>query len=344
MGDESYRERARRLAPFAGAAVLPYPLLVLGQVDWRVAQLVAATLLTLLVGLAALVLPWGRLARWTYALPALAYVLAVALLRDAASGSSAGVAPVVLLPVFWLSLYGTRGQLAGVLAAMLAFFVAPVVLIGEPEYPVSGVRAGILFVAVAGIVGATVQGLVGCIRAQQRERDTLLEQLERFAHIDVLTGLPNRRAWIVELERAFARARRTGEPLTVAVLDLDHFKAFNDRVGHDGGDVLLTQAAAVWREHLRPDDILARLGGDEFAVILPDCTPREARAILQRLRRRTPASTTCSIGLAIWDRSESGRDLLDRADRALYDAKRHGRNRIKARIQTTQANTNAAHP
>jgi uncharacterized membrane protein len=81
-------------------------------------------------------------------------------------------------------MYGTRGQLAGVLAAILALFLALVVLIGAPDYPVSGVRARILFVAVAGIVGATVQRLVGCIRAQNHERDALLEELERVAHTD----------------------------------------------------------------------------------------------------------------------------------------------------------------
>jgi diguanylate cyclase (GGDEF)-like protein len=326
----SYRERAWRLAPFAAAALLPYPLLALGQVDWHVTELAAASLLALLVVVSALVLPWERLPSWTHALPALVYVLATALLRDAGAGSSAGVAPLVLLPVFWLSLYGTGGQLACVLGAMLAFFVLPVLLIGAPAYPVSGVRAGILFVAVAGIIGVTVQKLVGRIRTQKRERDALLEQFATYAHTDVLTGLPNRRAWIVELERAFARARRTGQPLAVAALDLDHFKAFNDSFGHDGGDVLLTETAAVWREHLRPDDVLARLGGDEFAVMMPGCSQRAATAILQRLRRHTPASTTCSIGLAVWDRSESGRDVLGRADSALYDAKRDGRDRIGA--------------
>jgi diguanylate cyclase (GGDEF)-like protein len=330
QANASYRERSWRLLPFVAAAILPYPLLELGQVNWRVTELVAATLLTLLVVVTAVVLPWERLAGWTPALPVLAYVVAVALLRDAASGSNAGVAPIVLLAVVWVSLYGTRGQLVGVLGTMLVFFVAPVMLIGAPAYPVSDVRAGMLYVAVAGIVGVTIQGLVVRVRTQQRERDVLLEQLQTLAHTDMLTGLPNRRAWIVELQRAFARARRTDEPLTVAMLDLDHVKAFNDSVGHDGGDILLAETAARWREHLRPDDILARLGGGEFAVMLPNCSHSEAPAILQRLRAYLPAQTTCSIGHAVWDRDEPGRDLLDRVDRALSDAKRDGHNQIQA--------------
>jgi diguanylate cyclase (GGDEF)-like protein len=330
QGIASSRERSWRLVPYAAVAALPYPLLELGHVNWRVTELVAATLLTLLVGVAAVLLPWGNLAGWTQALPALAYVLAVALLRDAASASAAFVAPVVLLPVVWVSLYGTGGQLVAVLGAMLAFFLLPVMLIGAPVYPASDVRAGILFVAVAGIVSVTVRGLVGRIRTQQRERDVLLEQLQTRAHTDVLTGLPNRRAWIVELQRAFARARRTGEPLTVAILDLDHVKAFNDSVADDGGDTLLVETAAVWREHLRPDDVLARLGGDEFAVMLPNCSHHDAPAILQRLRAHSPAQTTCSIGHAVWDGSEPGRHLLDRADRALSNAKRDGHDQIQA--------------
>jgi diguanylate cyclase (GGDEF)-like protein len=317
-----------RLAPFVAAAALPYVLLAFAQIDWGSVELLAAALLTVLVAASAVGVPWARLPRWTHVLPALAYVVAVALLRDGASGSSAGVAPVVLLPVFWLALYGTRGHLAVVLGEVLTFFVLPVLVIGSPAYPVSGIRAGILFVAVAAIMGVTVQSLVSRVRAQQRERDDLLKQLDALAHTDELTALPNRRAWSAELERAITRARDSGRPLTIAALDLDNFKAFNDSFGHDHGDRLLTQAAASWRQHLRPDDIIARLGGDEFALILPDCAPHSARPVLGRLLRHTPVSMTCSIGVAVWNGSESGHDVLARADRALYDAKHDGRDRI----------------
>lgn len=162
------------------------------------------------------------------------------------------------------------------------------------------------------------------------ERAQLLNRLARMARTDDLTGLPNRRAWHLELARELARSRRQGMPLTIAMVDLDHFKAYNDRHGHQAGDRLLKQAAAAWREALRESDLLARYGGEEFTVALPGCSLEEAEDLIERLRSVTPEGESCSAGLAQWDRSERAEELIDRADQALYLAKQRGRDRAVA--------------
>jgi diguanylate cyclase (GGDEF)-like protein len=110
---------------------------------------------------------------------------------------------------------------------------------------------------------------------------------------------------------------------------LDHFKRYNDAYGHRAGDLLLKEAATRWREQLRVADLLARHGGDEFGLLLPDCVLESAGQVLERLAQATPREQTCSIGFAEWDRSDAADALLDRADRALYEAKRAGRGRLK---------------
>jgi len=154
----------------------------------------------------------------------------------------------------------------------------------------------------------------------------LVEQLSRLAATDPLTGLHNRRAWDHELDATLARA--TAGRCCVAIVDLDHFKAFNDAHGHLAGDRLLKEAAAAWRAVLRGGDVLARYGGEEFAVLLPKCGLDDARTILARLRACTPAAQTCSAGLAVWDGRESSDALIGRADAALYAAKRRGRDQL----------------
>jgi diguanylate cyclase (GGDEF)-like protein/PAS domain S-box-containing protein len=159
------------------------------------------------------------------------------------------------------------------------------------------------------------------------ERAALLDRLERMAHTDDLTGLVNRRAWDRALEREVARARREDEPLAVAMLDLDRFKRYNDRHGHQAGDRVLREAASAWRAVLRETDLLARYGGEEFAVALPGCDLARAEELVDRLREVTPAEQSCSAGLACWDGTETADQLLGRADSALYDAKQSGRDR-----------------
>ncbi len=159
------------------------------------------------------------------------------------------------------------------------------------------------------------------------ERVGLLARLEAIARTDELTGLPNRRAWQEELSRELPRARRSGFPLCVAMLDLDHFKRYNDEQGHQAGDRLLKRVAGAWTAELRATDILVRYGGEEFALALPGCGVEDALVTVERLRAVIPSGQTCSAGIACWDGDELALQLLDRADRALYEAKRSGRDR-----------------
>jgi diguanylate cyclase (GGDEF)-like protein/PAS domain S-box-containing protein len=159
------------------------------------------------------------------------------------------------------------------------------------------------------------------------DRADLLLRLGSMARTDDLTGLPNRRAWEEELPRELARARRGQHPVSVAMLDLDRFKEFNDRHGHQAGDRLLKEAAGAWREVLRETDTLARYGGEEFSVILADCGSADASRLVERLRDTTPEGESCSAGIAEWDQDETPESLVGRADAALYEAKRTGRNR-----------------
>jgi diguanylate cyclase (GGDEF)-like protein len=152
-------------------------------------------------------------------------------------------------------------------------------------------------------------------------------QLRELARVDELTGLPNRRAWAAELPRAMERSRRDGSPLSVALLDLDHFKRFNDEFGHPAGDRLLKGASAAWRATLRVTDELVRYGGEEFIILLPGADGQEAATIIERLRPVTPAGQTFSAGIATWDALETSDELVARADRSLYRAKQAGRDR-----------------
>jgi diguanylate cyclase (GGDEF)-like protein len=110
------------------------------------------------------------------------------------------------------------------------------------------------------------------------------------------------------------------------MIDLDHFKEFNDERGHQAGDRFLKQAASAWGVELRGTDFLARYGGEEFALALPGCTPERSIEVAERMRAATPEGETCSIGIACWDGEESTASLLGRADSALYEAKHRGRN------------------
>lgn len=177
---------------------------------------------------------------------------------------------------------------------------------------------------------ATVISYLAAEAGAAIERADLVAQLDQLARTDQLTALPNRRSWDAQIDAAVSAGREQPEqPFCIALLDLDHFKAYNDRYGHPAGDALLREAAITWRAQLRANDVLTRYGGEEFAILLPACLLPEATRVVERLRAATP-TVTCSAGLAEYEAGETADQLTNRADGALYLAKRDGRNRLIA--------------
>jgi diguanylate cyclase (GGDEF)-like protein/PAS domain S-box-containing protein len=175
------------------------------------------------------------------------------------------------------------------------------------------------------------------------EEKRLEEELRRLAVTDPLTGLYNRRHLAEALDKEFERSRRHQLPLSVLMCDVDHFKHFNDQHGHECGDHVLQMVARHLTAALRAHDLPCRYGGEEFLAVLPSTTPAGAYSVAERLRRDIAASQvdglhiTVSIGVASFPgvAADSPQTLIDAADRALYDAKEAGRDRV--RVATPRA-------
>jgi diguanylate cyclase (GGDEF)-like protein len=186
---------------------------------------------------------------------------------------------------------------------------------------------GMLAAAEGGFAFLALVPFTGVLWLLSRERQSRLNA-ELLAFVDELTGAANRRSFEDRLTVEQARAGRSGGDLSICMLDLDHFKVYNDTFGHPAGDDLLRRVTVLWSATLRPEALLARLGGEEFGLILPDASPDAAEIVVERLRRVTPPEVTFSAGIAAWDGEESLADVVERADAALYRAKSEGRDRF----------------
>ena len=167
---------------------------------------------------------------------------------------------------------------------------------------------------------------------QKQELEKANRQLEALATLDGLTGIKNHRAFQEKLEEEAARSVRYGTPLSLVMLDVDHFKQYNDAFGHPAGDEVLKEVARLLGEGSRDTDVVARYGGEEFVALLPQTDSAGAAIIAERIRRSIESASwaglavTASLGVAALAPDMSGGDLIAAADRALYQSKASGRN------------------
>ena len=247
------------------------------------------------------------------------------------AGIAAAVFPamfvwVVLLSAYFFSARAAMAHLVWLLAAYgLTLALAPAESANFSPLTRWFVTAFVLLIA-----AIVTSWLVSGLRRQIAARATLESELRHLALHDPLTGLANRRLVEEVVARELARNARMPAPLCIAVVDLDAFKLYNDTNGHAAGDELLRSAAEAWRLALRTGDLIGRFGGDEFVIVLPDCPLDEGEQVLERLRTQSPSEATCSAGIAAAAPGDTVDSLLARADGALYEAKRGGRNSLVA--------------
>jgi diguanylate cyclase len=181
------------------------------------------------------------------------------------------------------------------------------------------------------------------IEQLETERNTLQRSLEReheLAQTDTMIGMPNRLAYEKRIEAAFESWQTTTRPLSIAAIDIDHFKSINDTYGHTAGDAVLRIIGQALLKYVRPCDFVARYGGEEFIVLFDGADEAESMQVCERLRgkiqhlafhaSRQPVRVTASIGLAQFQPGDTPQTVFDRADLALYTAKNGGRNRCVA--------------
>jgi diguanylate cyclase (GGDEF)-like protein len=284
----------------------------LGLASMPTRPLPAAVLALVCLGIAAvLLIAYDEMPRWSFPVMVAA---GTALCLVALHVGGTAYAMLLALPVAYASYFLRKAEAAVVIVAAAAGSVA----LGAGPVTAFGVLA--------------VGGLVGLQRANVNR---LIWKLSDAAVTDELTGLLNRRGFHDLIETELERARRSGQPLSLIVGDLDHFKALNDRFGHAAGDRALEQLALILQTAKRRIDTAARIGGEEFAVVLPDSDHHAAYILAERMRREVretfmyePYELTISLGVATFPLHGITVDaLVEQADQALYAAKALGRDR-----------------
>lgn len=269
---------------------------------------------------------------WVSWLLTLILVFAVATYLTLWSGNNFGVIWVTVVPPVAFFLLGTK---AGSVVTTLLFCYVSVIIYQH-------INAGQQFILGYGALFNVIEvctAQVLLFRFYERNRASALaklqenrKKLEKLASTDKLTGLNNRQKFDKELNQAIQFAEDNDQPLSLLLIDIDYFKNLNDRNGHLFGDEVLRHLAVTLSKQMRKHDVLARWGGEEFVALMPGTTQSEAKQLAERLRQRVAEQTfddesiTVSCGVAILPRNGDAEAFIAEADRALYQAKKRGRN------------------
>lgn len=304
--------RTGRILPFAVVAAVTVATYLVA--NWNVLTIAEGGLLLAMLGALVLgwaLLPWDDLPRAAQLLLPAGAIAFIVVMQVAALPDDIDLAALMIAPVLWSALYGTAREalLVTSLAVGLIIALQAVATVGSRQVGLTG------WTEVVAFCGGLVLLTYFTVLARSHART------------DGLTGVANRRTWDEVLSMEIDRARRYAAPLAVAMIDLDHFKRFNDAHGHAEGDRHLVACTQAWSRCLRQSDVLARLGGEEFAVLLVGTDP-DAHDVARRIIEATPGGESCSVGIAQWDGTEGPLSLMARADDALYIAKETGRGRV----------------
>ena len=264
-------------------------------------------------------------------------------------GQARSITPAILSLIVMFGTFGAFGMsprkiLINMAYALLVFGVAFVVVrsMNEPRFlpALEAAHAAMIILVLLGstFVAVRMQQIKHRLVQQKHALTKALEHISHLAQHDELTGLANRRHMLECMEAERLRSHRTGRPLLLALLDLDHFKNVNDTHGHAAGDQVLQAFVGSVQAMVRGTDVLARWGGEEFVLMLPETDAAGAEELLEHLRHAVQAlevpvdgqtlRITVSIGLAAGRPGETVAQTLDRADQAVYQAKAWGRNRV----------------
>lgn len=276
------------------------------------------------------------------------YTLAVGAVAYALAGAGRGAALPTVMVVLMYGAFALKPRavawIGGYSAALYALIMSgmawlrPAVYLPWVELIHFAVMATAILMVV--VLSSRLMHLRDRLRKQKAELASALARVKELSTRDELTGLVNRRQMIELMEQECQRCLRTGRAFCVALVDLDHFKQINDTAGHAAGDEVLCSFAREATAVMRKTDVLARWGGDEFVLLAVDACTSSARAGIERLCERIAAASmrsgvadlriTMSIGVTEHIAGETVAQTLDRADRALYEAKRRGRNCVVA--------------
>lgn len=325
--DASTLARTHAYMYFAGATLTLLALVLPSQQEVNDLGILACSLAAYTITVT-MIVGFDRLPRWSFWGCQVAGTVLITLVVYFSGESTSAYATMYV----WVALYAAHllGRIWTTVQITAVAVAYALVLMIDPEP--GRLESWLLVVGSAIVVGVIVLGL--------KERlDGLIEELEWVAKTDPLTGMLNRRGFEQALEVELERSRRTGAGLSLLAGDLDEFKAYNDHLGHAAGDRALERVSRIVRDGKRRVDVAARLGGEEFAVLVPGGDQRNAFTLAERLREEVheafalePISLTISFGVASSSEIDSGEELMEGADRALYVAKRSGRDRSEVSV------------